>query len=159
MRGTAVCFKNPKSVLQSALKCLAPGGYVHMHEPLFPISFQDAPPEDCALKRWNSLIEEASRKAGRQWDNAQHYRRWFEELGYVDVREYRERLPLSPWVKGKKSKMLSLWLQHDVLVGIEGWSMALLTRQLGWTSEEVTRFVDEVKRDIANTSLHVYLER
>jgi hypothetical protein len=159
MRGTAVCFKDPKSVLHSALKCLRPGGYVQMHEPLFPFAFQDPPPEDCALKRWVGLIDEASRMAGRRWDNARHYRQWFEELGYVDIREHRERLPLSPWAKGKKPKISSLWLQHDIMVGIEGWSMALLTRQLGWTPEDVTRLVDEVKQDVANTSLHAYLER
>lgn len=158
MRAVVTCFKDPRSVFISAFKALAPGGYLQLRDPLFPFLYHDPPPADCALKRWNDLILEAGTKLGRKWTNAHNYRQWFEELGFKDVVEIRERLPLSPWAKGKRTKYLSLWLQHDMLSGIEGMSMALFTRVLGWQAEEVKDFLVAVKRDIQDTSLHAYSE-
>ena len=159
MRATAVCFKDPRSVLKSAFNSLRPGGYLHHYQPIFPFAFQDPPPPDCALKRWADLLHEASLKIDRPWNTAQYYRKWMEELGFRDIVEIRERLPLSPWAKGKKIKIMSLWLQQDVLAGMEGFTMALFTRQLGWTPGEVRSFLEDVGTDIRNTSIHAYLER
>ena len=158
MRAIVTCFRDPRAVFASALKALAPGGYLQLRDPLFPFLYHDPPPANCALKRWNELILEAGTKLGRKWTNAHNYRQWLQELGYRDVVEIKERLPLSPWAKGKRMKYLSLWLQHDMLSGLEGMSMALFTRVLGWEAEAVKTFLVAVRKDIQDTSIHAYSE-
>ncbi|TPX19002.1 uncharacterized protein E0L32_011319 [Thyridium curvatum] len=156
MRAVVTCFRDPKAVFAQARDALQPGGYLQLRDPIMPFKFHTPPPEDCALVRWNGLLREATARIGRRWDNAQHYARWLRELGFVDVREHEEAIPLSPWAKSRRLKYLSLWLQHDMVSGLEGMSMALFTRVLGWEGAKVKEFVEEVKKDICNPSIHAY---
>lgn len=158
MRAIVTCFRDPRAVFASALEALAPGGYLQLRDPLFPFCYLTPPPDKCALKRWNDLVLEAAAKLGRKWTNAHRYRQWLEELGFRDVVEVKERLPLSPWVKSKRLKYLSLWLQHDMLSGLEGMSMALFTRVLGWKPDAVKAFLEDVRRDMQDTNIHAYSE-
>ena len=145
-------------MIASAYSALAPGGYIQLRDPIMPFKFHTPPPENCALAQWNSLIHEAATKVGRRWDNAQHYATWLRELGFVDVAEHRERVPLSPWTKSRKMKYLSLWLQHDMTSGLEAISMALFTRVLGWEKDKLGEFLHRVKSDMRDTRLHAYSE-
>jgi Methyltransferase domain len=158
MRAIVTCFKDPKAVFASALANLVPGGYLQVRDPLFPFLYMTPPPENCALVKWNDLVLEAAQRMGRSWTNAHHYKQWFHDLGFEDVVEIRERLPLSPWAKSRRMKYLSLWLQHDMLSGLEAMSMALFTRILGWKAENVREFLVDVRKDMQNTSLHAYSE-
>jgi SAM-dependent methyltransferase len=152
------CFKDPKAVFQQAYDALVPGGYLELRDPIFPFQFLDPPPEGSPLVEWNSLLMEAAAKVGRPWDNAGNYKTWLEEIGFEDVFERREFATLSPWAKGKRSKYLSLWLQHDILSGLEALSMALFTRVLGWSPEKLKDFLEGVKKDIKDTKIHAYSE-
>jgi SAM-dependent methyltransferase len=158
LRAVLTCFRDPKEVFTNAYNALAPGGYIQLRDPLFPMMYLTPPPADCSLPRWNELILEAAERMGRPWTNAQHYRRWLEEIGFCEVVEIRERLPLSPWAKSRRLKYLSLWLQHNMLIGLEAMSMALFTRALGWEAERVREFLVGVTRDIQDTNIHAYTE-
>ncbi len=158
MRTVLTCFSNPRKVMAQALANLAPGGYLEMRDPIIPFKFHTPPPADCALARWNDLLVEAVGRTGRRWDNAQHYGTWMRELGFVDVAEHREVLPLSPWAKSRRMKYLSLWLQHDMLNAVDSMSLALFTRVLGWDLDTLKPFLDQVKKDMCDTTIHVYSE-
>ncbi|KAI6435171.1 hypothetical protein MCOR22_009332 [Pyricularia oryzae] len=158
MRAVVTCFRSPRAVMESAMSSLAPGGWLQMRDPIMPFKFLTPPPEGCALARWNDLAMEASGRIGRRWDNAVHYAQWMRELGFEDVVEIKEQLPLNPWAKGRRVKYLSLWLQHDMLQGIEAISMALFTRVLGWDVDDLKVFLEDVKRDMKDTSIHSYSE-
>ncbi|ELQ41040.1 LOW QUALITY PROTEIN: hypothetical protein OOU_Y34scaffold00308g51 [Pyricularia oryzae Y34] len=158
MRAVVTCFRSPRAVMESAMSSLAPGGWLQMRDPIMPFKFLTPPPEGCALARWNDLAMEASGRIGRRWDNAVHYAQWMRELGFADVVEIKEQLPLNPWAKGRRVKYLSLWLQHDMLQGIEAISMALFTRVLGWDVDDLKVFLEDVKRDMKDTSIHSYSE-
>lgn len=157
-RALVSCFKDPKAVFQRAFDALAPGGYLELIDPIFPLQFLDPPPEGSPLAEWNTLIVSAAAKAGRPWTNAPHYKTWLEEIGFEEIVERREFATLSPWAKGKRSKYISLWLQHDFLIGIEGWSMALFTRVLGWMPERLLELLEGVRRDIKDTRIHSFSE-
>jgi hypothetical protein len=43
-----------------------------------------------------------------------------------------------------------------MLTGIEGFSMAPFTRILGWSKEEVEKFLVAVKEEIKQNSIHAY---
>ncbi|KAF8860002.1 S-adenosyl-L-methionine-dependent methyltransferase [Acephala macrosclerotiorum] len=156
-RAVLSCFKNPKAVFQRAFDALEPGGILELYDPIFPFQFLDPPPEGSPLAEWNKLIIEAAAKAGRPWTNAAHYKYWLQGIGFESVVEKKEYCPLSPWAKGKKSKYMSLWLAHNMSIGIEAWSLALFTRVLGWEKSRLDKLLEGVKEDIKNTKIHAYL--
>lgn len=152
------CFKNPRAVLSEAFRALSPGGYIELRDPILPFLFMTPPPADCALKEWCDKLMEAAQRAGRDWGVATKYAQLLSELGFVDITERREAIALSPWVKGKQNKHLSLLLQHDVLNMLEPVCMALFTRVLGWEQGRVLEFLVKVRRDVQNTDVHAYSE-
>jgi hypothetical protein len=49
-----------------------------------------------------------------------------------------------------------MWVYEDLAPGLEGLSMALFTRLLGWSKEEVDVFLVSVRNDMKNTKYHAY---
>jgi trans-aconitate methyltransferase len=156
-RALLSCFSDPKAIFQKAFDALTPGGYLEMHDAMLPFQFIDASGANTSLNLWNTLITNvAAEKARRPLTNVQHYRRWFEEIGFNDVVEKKFYWPMNPWPKGKRLKHLAAWVQADFCDGIEGWTMALFTRFLGWSKEEVHVFLAKVRNDMKNTDIHSY---
>ena len=53
------------------------------------------------------------------------------EAGFVDVREYKFKWPIGPWSNDPRLKDIGRWNLHSWNAGLEGWTMALLTRCKG----------------------------
>lgn len=102
------------------------------------------------------LVVAGAAKSGRPWNNAQHYKRWLEEIGFEDVVEKRFYLPMNMWPKGDYFKQLSLYCQADLLRGLEAISLRTIGA-MGWSAEEIRDFLPGVRRDIHDTSIHAYL--
>jgi hypothetical protein len=64
--------------------------------------------------------------------------------------------PSNGWPKDPLMKTLGQWNQTNILEGLEGFSLALLTRVLGWQREEVDVFVARVSNDMRNRRIHAY---
>ncbi|KAI0534064.1 S-adenosyl-L-methionine-dependent methyltransferase [Xylaria digitata] len=158
MRAMVTCFKNPRAVFEEAYCSLAPGGYIELHDPILPFQFLTSPPEGCALQEWGVKLMEAATLSGRDWGVATRYMQMLGDIGFVNVTERREAIALSPWVKGKHNKELSLLLQQDILNMLEPISMALFTRVLCWEARRVLDCLELVKRDVQNTKIHAFSE-
>ena len=154
-RALLSCFKDPKSVFQSAYNALKPGGYFEMQDMIFPFHFMGDPPTESALYKWMQLIDEAATKLGRPWHNVPHYKQWFEELGFEDVAEAKYYWPLNAWAKGKYYKEISVYAQTDMLNALEGLSLKVLGSQ-GWTPEQIRAYLPQVRDDVKNTKVHCY---
>lgn len=63
---------------------------------------------------------------------------------------------MNPWAKNAKLKELGRFQQINMLDAIESYSLALFTRVLGWSSEEVQVFLAGVRRELVDRSLHIY---
>lgn len=123
---------------------------------VLPMEYVGEPPKDCALVKWNKLIVEGAQRSGRPWTNVRHYAQWMREIGFEDVEEKTFYWPTRPWPKDKHLKQLSLYVQEDVLSGLEGISMKILTGQLGWLAEEVQVFLSAVRKDLKDRSIRAY---
>ena len=53
-------------------------------------------------------------------------------------------------------KQMGLYQLANMLEGLEAYSLALLTRFLGWDVIEVQLLVAEVKKEIQNRKIHLY---
>ena len=79
-----------------------------------------------------------------------------QEAGFVNVQTTIYKCPINTWPKGKKEKMLGLWSLANMLDGLEGFTMALFTRMLGWQQSEVDAFLVDVRKAFKNRAVHAY---
>lgn len=68
----------------------------------------------------------------------------------------RVQAPISTWPKDKKLKRIGMYMQRLLEDSLEAYSLALYTRGLGWTREELTVFLAKVREDIRNKNHHCY---
>jgi hypothetical protein len=107
------------------------------------------------------LFTEAGRRTGKEVDVIDHQFTWMKEAGFEDVKEHRFKMPDNPWPsaatrEGKKLKQIGKWRQMEIETGIEGWSIAMFTRVLGMSYEEVQLYLAEVRRDWRDKRVHAY---
>ena len=150
------CFKDPKSIFQKAYDALMPGGYFEMQDVYFKVHSVDGTVEGTAFEEWNKVVVEGAKKLGRDWHCVRNYKRWFEEIGFEAVVERHFAWPMNRWAKGKKMKMIGTLSMDNALEGIEAISLAIMTRVLGKSPEEIENMLKEVRRDIQDTSVHSY---
>ncbi|CAM6005193.1 unnamed protein product [Sphagnum balticum] len=82
---------------------------------------------------------------GKDFTRAHRYKDLLEEIGFVDVVEKRTQFPVGTWALGKKMKTLGAWMRVDLLAGLQAMSMAIMTRGLGMTPEEVEENLANVR--------------
>lgn len=93
---------------------------------------------------------------GRNISDSLNWGRYMREIGFEDVKEYRIHVPVNPWARGEKNKVLGAMSQQNLVGGVEGMSTALFTRALGWTPEKVTELLTDVRANIADRRIHAY---
>jgi hypothetical protein len=105
---------------------------------LCPVKCDDGTlPPDSALLKWSELLLEATKKAARGFDSALYYGEQMKQAGFIDIKLEVARWPMNQWPKDKKSKEIGIWNRENLLSGCSGISIALFTRILGWSPEEV----------------------
>ncbi|KAG8627334.1 hypothetical protein KVT40_004817 [Elsinoe batatas] len=158
LRLMAGCFADPIKVIRQAFEHLAPGGYIEFQDYGLPLKCADGTLDNTHLKRWGELLCEAARALGRPMgtDVSAYYRKWLEDIGFVDIEERHFMWPSNAWPKDPYMKELGRWNQVNILDGLEGFCLALLTRGLGWRKEEVDVFVANVSNDIKDKKIHGY---
>lgn len=102
-------------------------------------------------------MQKATAALGKDWTRASEYKRYLLEAGFEDVVERKFEWPVGTWARGKRMKMLGLWCREDLLSALEGISMAVLTRGLGMTREEVDFLLVGVRDDIRSNRIHAYI--
>ena len=72
----------------------------------------------------------------------------------VEVRNYK--LPIGPWPADKKLKEVGIFQLAAMLEGIDGLTLALWTRFLGWSEREIATFLAKVKLEFRSSNVHSY---
>ncbi|RMJ27930.1 Methyltransferase [Aspergillus sp. HF37] len=136
---------------------LRAGGWVEMVEIAGSIFSDDDTMKDAPnLSEWARLQNEASVKFGKKFDVAHEHKDMMVKAGFMNVREEVKKIPLNPWPKHRKLKELGRYQQVNAIESMESYSMALLTRILGWDPDDVNVFFAGVRQELANRSLHTY---
>ncbi|EKJ77672.1 hypothetical protein FPSE_02170 [Fusarium pseudograminearum CS3096] len=138
---------------------LVPGGYVELLEiDLFAKSDDNTLNEDHNLSKLIHLLGEASTKIGRPFQDNKKNKDILRDTGFVDVVETVFKWPSNAWPKDTKHKEIGQWqnMNLDHFKGLEALSIAVLTRVLGWSQEEVTVFLAKVRKDVNNKAIHAY---
>jgi hypothetical protein len=99
---------------------------------------------------------EAAENIGRPLTTCGRAKQMMEAVGFVDVVEIPFRWPINRWPREKKLKELGMWVQENFCSGLEAMSLALLTRGLGWTVDEVQVFTALVRNDMRDMRIHAW---
>ncbi|RJE21094.1 Methyltransferase [Aspergillus sclerotialis] len=107
------------------------------------------------------LVDEASVKFGKKQNAAPYYKQWLIEAGFKNVKEevyklFVTKIPLNPWPKDPKLKEIGRYQQVNMLEGLDAYTLALFTRILGWSTEQVYAYNAEVRKELVDRSLHLY---
>lgn len=68
--------------------------------------------------------------------------------GFVDVHAKHYKWPIGTWPKGEKYKLLGRFAKEDLLDWLPSSALALFTRVLKWTREEVEVFLASVRNEL-----------
>lgn len=129
-----------------------------MQDVLLPYESDDGTlTEDNPLRRISELSVKAGEVAGRPFNLPPKYKTYLERAGFVDIVERRLKWPLNPWPKDPHYKEIGAWVRENFHIGIEGLLMALFTRYLGWTKEEVLVAAMEFRDALNNRRTHGYI--
>ncbi|KAI6836972.1 S-adenosyl-L-methionine-dependent methyltransferase [Hortaea werneckii] len=154
----AGCFADWPSFFRQAYQNLEPGGWLEVQDYGLPVKSSDGTHIGTDLHRWGQLLCEASMKLGRPLgsDCSDYYVQWMQDAGFVDIQVRMFMWPSCGWPKDPYMKEIGRWNQVNILDGLEGFCLALLTRGLGWKKEEVDVLVAKVSNDLRNRKIHAY---
>jgi hypothetical protein len=95
-------------------------------------------------------------RIGRNLKDSQNWGRYMREAGFEDVVEKRVYVPVNPWPRGKKNKLLGAISLENMSEGIASLSTAAFTRILGWSPQRLEAFLAGVRDDLKNKHIHAY---
>jgi hypothetical protein len=78
------------------------------------------------------------------------------DAGFVHVTERVWKVPIGTWPRDRRLKTIGLYNRSVIADGLQGVSMAAFTRGLKWSTEEVDLFLVDVRKSLANASVHSY---
>ncbi|AEO64491.1 uncharacterized protein THITE_2142374 [Thermothielavioides terrestris NRRL 8126] len=144
-------------VFKSIYDNLNPGGWVEFQETIIYFQSIDQSIEGTALQRWNALLLEGIQKMGRSATEALRCKKYLAKAGFVNLGEKRFAVPMNPWAKGKDQKTVGAMQMVNNLEGIDGITMTVFTRSLGWSPSDVEELLVDVKRDMKDRNIHAYI--
>lgn len=133
---------------------LVPGGWIEFQDGNFLTYSEDGSSRGSWLERWNEDFVHAARMAGRTTQPGLELEKWIREAGFEDVHHEKFRLPLGVWPKDKQLKEVGAFNLVQLREGLEGFSLALFTRVLGWSPDEVQVLLSKVRKDLDNRNIH-----
>ncbi|ENH73035.1 hypothetical protein FOC1_g10009770 [Fusarium oxysporum f. sp. cubense race 1] len=141
------CISDWKKYLTQCFQNLTPNGYLELQEADLTIKS-----DDDTVKPDNALLN----RFGRPYVDIPALVDVMTEIGFVDVKIERFRWPSNSWPKDKKYKELGAWCYENFSSGLEAITMAALTRGHGWSVEDTTVFLMDVRKTMGDRKVHAY---
>jgi ubiquinone/menaquinone biosynthesis C-methylase UbiE len=151
------CFEDFRTILKKAFYYTKPGGYMESQEfMLTPYCDDGTMPHDWPFGEWTKYVEQAAVEGDKPLKIANKLKRWYEEVGFVDVQEKIFKLPLGMWPRDPHLKELGRMWEDNCLAGLQGFSLAYFSRMLGWSKTEIEVYLVNVRKSISDRNAHVY---
>ncbi|KAK1621594.1 methyltransferase domain-containing protein [Colletotrichum phormii] len=144
----------PRFIRQS-YENLAPGGWIELSDILLDLQSDDGTvTQECATQKWAGHMLEAAAIWKRPLDSCKFYKEQLAEAGFTNIEEKIYKWPSNPWPKDPKYKELGVWTYENLGNGLSGLSLALFTRALGWSAEQLEVFLVDARKDMRDRSIH-----
>jgi len=76
--------------------------------------------------------------------------------GFADVAQTTHRCPLGPWPRDRRLRYAGLFMRTSLLDGLPGLARRPLVAGLGWSELQLQMFLLEVRKAIADDTVHAY---
>jgi hypothetical protein len=119
-------------------------------------SDDDTIPKDGHFQKFSDSLGTACEIFGTPVDDPTKWKAWFEDRGFEEVTQKVIKLPCNMWPKDTRMKLLGAWEMENLLGSLEGLTMRLFQKALGWSPEQVTLFLVGVRKEIRNRNYHAY---
>ena len=151
-------IKNWPKYLSDAFSNLKPGGWCEGQEFYMDIFSDDNTlPINSKVKEWHDLsVHGASLVGCPTRVDSTTLKKYFEEAGFVNVTVKDYKWPISPWPADKRLKESGAFAMVSMLDELMGLSMAVFTRILGWSMEQLQVFLVEVTKEWKSKGVHAY---
>jgi hypothetical protein len=137
---------------------LAPSGWFEIKDfDIIPLCDDDSLPQDSAIVRWHDLLGQAASigKINLRFSSVE-LKTQAEEVGFMNVEIKEYKIPIGAWPKNKHLKLLGTYQRAILLESLEAFSLAMFTRLLGWSKDNIEAFLESVRQDLKNSSYHWY---
>ncbi|KAL9000018.1 MAG: hypothetical protein Q9169_001263 [Polycauliona sp. 2 TL-2023] len=110
--------------------------------------------ESHASKKFNNEFIRASREANIESCPGLYLEGWMKDAGFKDVKAERFIWPVGTWPKDKHLKEVGAWNYLQIMEGLEAFTYALFTRNLGMSKAEVEVICANIRKEIKNPKMH-----
>lgn len=143
--------------LTMSSRSLRPGGKIELSEFDMQYTSDDGTvTEDNQLVKFTKELKATAIQVGCDFDAAPKYEQMLKDAGYANVHADIRKMPMGPWTKDQRLKTTGYCHREQILQGLPGIAMGLLTRVRKWSKEEVDVFVALIRQDILNRKIHGY---
>ncbi|PTD08172.1 putative methyltransferase tdiE [Fusarium culmorum] len=157
-RELEACVGDEDLLLQRAFQHTRSEGYIELQGVAARFESDDGTIEQAPnAQLWMKNLIEACAKFGKPVDCADKWGARLKRAGFVDVHEEIRKLPIGAWPKDSKLKELGRYQAIQELKVIDSYTPKLFQHALGWKEQEIQVLMAQVKKELRNPSVHLYL--
>lgn len=153
-RNMAGSFRSWDLMYERAYRHLKPGGWIEV------VDFDDQENglfhylgKDSEVRSWFLALRDASSRAGKEINHMHLLPERIANAGFQDVGVTKNDVPMGAWPTDPNVRSTAkLWLVA-CLAGFEAYSLRPLTRDLGWSAEEVHRMCEKIEMELKSFAL------
>ncbi|RPB03580.1 S-adenosyl-L-methionine-dependent methyltransferase [Choiromyces venosus 120613-1] len=157
IRYMMACISDWPKLFKQAYRVTKPGGYLESAEPTLQIFCNDGSLDlESPMAMWSKNMIKSADLFGKPGNIAHLTKGWMIDAGFVNVEEKILRLPVGPWPKDPLLKEIGRFNMLSGMQGLDGFTLALFTRVLGWSAEDVMKFIQTVKDQLLDRRTHAF---
>ncbi|KAL4970443.1 uncharacterized protein BDV14DRAFT_163268 [Aspergillus stella-maris] len=150
-----------KGLYTNVIKHLVPGGWVEVLEHDLAFYPRECKEEEMegkwdAAREWQGLIDEAAKKFGKRINMGSKQKALMEEAGLAEVQEQIFKIPTKEWKDDPTTCENGKFYRFHWTEQLEGYSLRLFTKTLGWSKEDTDDLLKRVLQELALEDLELY---
>jgi hypothetical protein len=150
-------FEDFREIIQKGFNNLAPGGWMESQELFSKVYCDDGTmPEDWPVLKWSLEQDEAAMHLGKPLRIANKLKKWYEQAGFVDVKEEVFHVPITEWAREDRLKLFGKFMSWNMQLGLYGWSIDYFNKAWDWTEAEVRVKCARVHSALYDRTVHAY---
>ncbi|KAL8716020.1 MAG: hypothetical protein Q9225_006293 [Loekoesia sp. 1 TL-2023] len=110
--------------------------------------------EEHASKKFNNVFIKTCRDAGIEACPGLYLEGWMKDAGFQNVHTEKHILPVGTWPKDKNLKEVGAWNYLQIMEGLEAFTLALFTREAGYSVDEVKVICANIRKEIKDPKMH-----
>ncbi|KAL8686192.1 MAG: hypothetical protein Q9218_007283 [Villophora microphyllina] len=136
---------------------LAPGGYLEQAE-MNPVPMCD----DGSIKPGDAMDEcgKLAVRASESFDKSLMIQEFMQDdirrAGFTNIVKITYKWPIGAWSNDPKLKALGGWNLMHWIEGLEGWTLRIFTKYMGWTYERVKKWNADMRHVLRDRKYHAY---